>query len=390
MALTKQGYKRETYEDIVARMELKAKEQFGQDIDTSERSFIGMFIRNMALPLADAWQDNENIYNSAYLKSAEGKQLDALLPYVGTSRDGATNATGYVVFSGTAGTRIELGTIVTKADDTQYYTKDDAVIDVDGTATVAIIAEQAGIIGNADIGTINKILNPVEGLESVTNLVALTDGREKESDAEVREKASLTVEGMGTATTAAIRTSLLQLDGVRAAFVDENYGDETNAYGTPIHAIQAFVLGGDDTAIAQAILDTKCAGIRPYGADIATAVDLSGQEKEIGFTRAETVNVSVRVTLTTNASFESDGRNQVIKAITQCIGGLDAEGNVYNGLNMGDDVILSKLIARIYSVNGIDDVDVQLSTDGENYVDSNIIITQQQVAETSANAIEVI
>lgn len=389
MALTKAGYKRETYEDIVARVELKAKELFGQDVNVGGRSFIGMFIRIIAYMLSLVWQDNENIYNSAYRDTAEGKQLDALMPYAGTSRSAATTATGEVVFSGTAGTIIELGTEVSKVDETIYFTIEESVIGADGTAIVPIMSTEPGIIGNADIGAINQIINPIEGLDSVTNTLAVANGFERETDAELRAKAEISVEGLGSGTTASIRTELLKVNGVRAVYVDENFGDGVNQFGTPISAIQAFVLGGQDTAIATAILNKKSAGIRPFGVASAIVQDSAGQDKVIGFTRAVTVPIYVKVTLTKNNEFEATGYDQVIKAIVKYIGGIDTVGNSYNGLNMGDDVVLSKLIAKLYAVNGIDDVDIKLSKTTTGHTASNIAIAQQQVATTSANAIEV-
>lgn len=390
MALTKNGYKRETYEDIVLRMETKAKESFGQDVNVSQRSFVGMFIRIIAYMLSLVWQDNENVFNSAYRDTAEGKQLDALMPYSGTSRSAATTANGEVTFTGTVGIVVELGTEVSKADETIYFTVENGIVGANGTVTIPVMCTKSGIIGNADIGTINQIVNPIEGLDSVTNAVAIANGFERETDAELRAKAEISVEGLGSGTTASIRTELLKVDGVRAVFVDENYSDEVNEYNTPVSALQAFVLGGQDTTIAQAILDKKPAGIRPFGATSAVGTDAAGQEKEISFTRAVTVPINAKVTLTTNNAFESDGTEQVIKAIVQYIGGIDTQGISYNGLNMGESVVLSKLIAKIYAVNGIDDVTVELSTNSIDYTDSNVTIEQQQVAMISANAIEVI
>lgn len=389
MALTKKGYKRETYEEIVGRMEIKAKESFGQDVNVSQRSFIGMFIHILAYMLSLVWQDNENVYNSAYRDTAEGKQLDALIPYSGTSRGAATTATGEVTFTGTAGTIIELGTEVSKSDETIYFTVENATIATNGIVTIPIICTKTGIMGNAEVGAINQIVNPMEGVDRVTNEGVLINGFERETDAELRTKAEISVEGLGSGTTASIRTELLKVEGVRAVFVDENYTNETNEYSTPVSAIQAFVLGGQNGAIAQAILNKKAAGIRPYGTVSAYVLDVAGQLKEISFTRAVTVPVRVKVTLSTNNIFEADGIEQVIQAIVQYIGGVDAQGINYNGLNMGEHVIVSKLIAQIYTVNGIEDVTFDLSSDGINYTDKNLAIAQQQVATTSASAIEV-
>lgn len=387
MALTKQGYKRETYDDILERLDIKTKELFGQDTNTSSRSALGILLRIMAFVIALVWQDNENVYYSAYRKTAEGRQLDALLPYSGITRNPATFASGTVKFNGTAGTPIELGTAVGKEDETLYYTIEDAVVGQDGTVTVEIMAQVAGVAGNADVGTINQIINPVDGLNTVTNEVALVDGKEQETDQEVRERAGLAIDGLGSGTTTSIRTELLGVPGVRAAYVDENYSDVTNTYGTPSRAIQAFVLGGSDDDIAKAVFKKKSGGIQPYGKNYITVLDDAGQPHQVGYTRAQTVQIYAKVKIETNNSFESDGVNQVIKAIVQYIGGTDIESNTYAGLNMGEDVVLFKLMAKIDAINGIDDVDVQLSIDGTNYTASNIDILLQQVAQTTANNI---
>lgn len=390
MALTSKGYKRESYEDILERLDVKAKELFGQDANTGARSALGILLRIMAFVLALVWQDNENVYYSGFRKTAEGRQLDALLPYAGITRNPATYADGTVVFSGAPGTSIEMGFTVGKEDETLYYTLEDAVIGPDMTVTVDVMCQVSGAIGNADAGQINQIINPIDGLEEVTNLIAFTNGKEQETDQEVRERADTTVEGLGSGTTASIRTELLKVSGVRAAYVDENYNDETNIYGTPSRAIQAFVLGGSDEDLAQAIFKKKAGGIKPFGQTFVTILDDAEQPHQVGLTRAQTVQIYAKVTLKTNNSFESDGQNQVIRAIVQYIGGTDAESNTYIGLNMGEDVILSKLIARIYGVNGIDDVDVQLSTDDLLYEANNIEIKLQQVAQIIASNIEVI
>ena len=390
MALTSKGYKRESYEDILERLDVKAKELFGQDANTGARSALGILLRIMAFVLALVWQDNENVYYSGFRKTAEGRQLDALLPYAGIKRNPATYADGPVVFSGAPGTAIEMGYTVGKENETLYYTLEESTIGTDGTAKVDVMCQVSGAIGNAEIGEINQIINPVDGLESVTNPIAFTNGKEQETDQEVRERADTTVEGLGSATTASIRTELLKVSGVRAAYVDENYSDEINVYGTPSRAIQAFVLGGSDEDVAKAVFKKKSGGIQPYGQTYITVLDDAEQPKAVGFTRAQTVQIYAKVSLKTNNSFEADGQNQVIKAIVQYIGGSDAESNTYIGLNMGEDVILSKLIARIYGVNGIDDVDVLLSTDGSLYETSNIEIKLQQVAQITAANIEVI
>lgn len=390
MALTKEGYKREKYEDIFARLESKTKEKFGEDTNTSERSVIGIIIHIMAWILSLVWQDNENVYYSAFRKTATGKSLDMLLPHAGITRNQAEYATGPVQLTGAANTLVEAGFIVGKKSEILYETLEDVTFDGEGLAIVDIMAQEPGISGNAEIGEVSEIINPVDNVESVTNLVAITGGKEKETDQEARERANISTEGLGSATTASVRAELLKTTGVRAAFVDENYESEINEFGTPQNAIQAFVLGGKDDDIANAIFKKKAGGIKPHGTTYVNVTDDSGRLKPVGFTRATTLPIHVKVILTTNSAFETDGKAKVVTAIVKYIGGQDADSNEYVALNMGEDVILSKLIAKIYSVNGIDDVDVQLSTDGITYTAENVVISMHQVAQTNANIIEVI
>lgn len=389
MALTKQGYKRETYETILARVETKAKELFGEDANTSNRSALGFVLRVIAWIVSLVWQDNENVYYSAYRRTAEGAQLDALLPYSGITRNPATFASGQVVFNGNPGTPIKLGTIVSKKDETLYYTIEEGVIDADGQTTIEVMAQISGVSGNADVGEINQILNTVDGLTSVTNEIAIVNGQEIESDVDARKRAELSIEGLGSATLASIRTELLKVEGVRSLYIDENVGDVTNEYGTPTHAIQAFVLGGAEQDIAQAILKKKAGGIQAFGETYVEVKDVSDETQQIGFTKAKTIQVYAKVTLTTNSSFASDGKEQVIDSMVDYVGGLDSDGNAHTGLNMGEEVVLSKLIASIYKVDGISDVEVLLSADGEIYEASNITIRKPEIAQMSANAIEV-
>lgn len=390
MALTKLGYKRETYEEILARTESKAKELFGQDANTSSRSALGFILRIIAWSTSLVWQDNENVYYSAYRNTAEGKQLDNLLPYAGITRNPASSAYGDVTFTGEANTLIPLGTIVSKADDTLYYTVEEKRISSNGTITIEVVAQELGSVGNADIGEINKLLNPLQGVESVTNPIAIANGRERETDVEARKRADEAVDGQGYGTVSSIRTELLKNQDIRAVYVDNNPEDTTNEYGTPTRAIQCFVLGGDDTDIAQAILNKKSAGVQAYGTTIVNIEDEAEYTQKIGFTRAETVQIYAKVTLKTNNSFEADGHRQVRNAMVAYVGGLDEDDTVHSGLSMGEDVVLSKIIARVYAVTGIDDVTIELSADNETFSAANVTMSRPQIAQLSANAIEVI
>lgn len=389
MALDKTGFKRKTYSELVDSMSAKAKEKFGADANTTERSVLGIIIRIISWFFSLLWQDTEDVYHSAFRKTAEGVQLDMLLPYAGITRNLADFAYGQIEITGTPNHFIESGFLVSTNTDIFFETLYDLTLNSEGKGTIDIVALEIGAIGNVGANTISQIVNPDADIFSVNNPLKTNGGREKETDAEARERADITVEGVGSATTAAIRSNLLKLSSVRAAKVIENYSDVVDQYGTPPRAIQAFVLGGSDEEIAKAIHEKKAGGIQPYGTTYVDVLDLSGELKKIGFTRASEVNIFIKVSVKTNTLFSSKGINQIKTALIKYVGGTDISNNSYAGLNMGDDVIVSRLIAKTYSVDGIEDVTVEVSTDGIIYCDSNVLIGLQEVAQTHFNNIEV-
>ena len=91
----------------------------------------------------------------------------------------------------------------------------------------------------------------------------------------------------------------------------------------------------------------------------------------------------MKLTITRNLKYQSDGDGRVTTEIVQYIGGEDTDGTVYVGLGMRQKVIYTKVIERVYQIEGIDDVDLELSTDGATWVKSNIDIMSNQVATTS-------
>jgi len=389
MALDKNGYKRKTYDELLTEMQARAKELFGENVNVTGRSIIGYLLRIIAWFLSLVWEDNEDVYYSASINSATGPSLDRLLPYGGISRNNEGYAEGPLSISGSANYTLLQGFVVTNQFDVFFETIEDVTLDANGRGTVTIRAVEPGITGNVGAGQVTIIVNPDANIEAVSNPEDITGGREKETDAEAKDRYDVSVEGLGSATIPSVRANLLKLDGVRAAQVIDNYTMET-VNGQPPKSIQAFVLGGNDQEIAEIIFNTKAGGIQPFGTVTKTVTDLGGQVHTVGFSRAEEVLIYIRVTLQKNAAFPADGGNQIRSALVRAIGGEDVSGALYAGLSMGDDVIYSRLIAQIYKVEGIDDVQLELSKDGINYISGNIAIGLQQVAQTDSDLIEVI
>jgi hypothetical protein len=110
---------------------------------------------------------------------------------------------------------------------------------------------------------------------------------------------------------------------------------------------------------------------------------------DVGFTRPETVQVYVKVTLTKGSDFPSDGMLHVRNQILSYIGGPDETGYEYSGLGLKENVVHAKIIAVCLNETGVDDAIVEISTDGINYAQSNLVIDSNQVAKTSYDKVVV-
>ncbi|OJF16364.1 MAG: hypothetical protein A6D91_11920 [Bacillaceae bacterium G1] len=231
--LTPKGFKRKQYSDIIEEMELRARELFGENINLSERSFLGLLIRLFAWFLSIVWQLAEKVYYAAYPDTAEGASLDYLGPYAGIRRRDAQRATGKILITGTPGYTVQAGFLVSTSQDVFFETTEDVTLDTNGKATAPIRAVEPGASGNVPAGAITEIVTPDPRVESVINPERTAGGRERETDAEFRARYFLSAEGRGAATLLAIRSALLQVDGVRAADVVENYRMTPDEAGRP-------------------------------------------------------------------------------------------------------------------------------------------------------------
>lgn len=384
------GFKRPTYSELYAEIEADAKTKYGETANTSDRSFLGRILRLFAWFLSKVWQDTEASYYSGYKNTAEGVQLDRLAPQVGITRNLATWAQGTLQITGAASYTVSAGFRVATVAGTIFETLAPIVLNGSGQGSGTIRALEAGTNGNVAANTITVVVNPDANVTSVTNPAATIGGQDKETDLEMRNKWTDSLAGGGAATIDAVRAALLRVAGVRAAVVIENDTSATDSAGRPPKSFEAYVLGGTAADIGQAILGSKAAGIESYGSESVVVNDLAGNAKTMKFTYAEEVAVYVRLTVTKNSAYPSNGDVQLTNAAVRYIGGEATTGQLYAGLNMGEDVIYSRIIAAAYSVPGVEDVAVEVSTNGSTWTQANVVIDPQEVAQTSASLITVV
>lgn len=115
--------------------------------------------------------------------------------------------------------------------------------------------------------------------------------------------------------------------------------------GRVAKSFEAVVQGGSDADVANKIWLTKPAGIQTFGNTSFTITDSQGEQQVINFSRPTPIYIWVTVALTLypEETFPPNGQDLVAAAIN----------NYGNGLGIGVDVLLQRVLAQIFTVPGI-------------------------------------
>lgn len=378
--VTTQGYKRKSTQQIRESIENGLREQpsFGETWDYSDDSPFTQFYMVLSAEIGELHQIQENNFNNVRVATAEGNPLKTLGPNVGISAIQPRPATGQATFTGLSGTIIPIGFQI-RTDNAEepiiYRVTEQGVIGSGGTIILNIQAATAGATSNVVANRLTVIINPIPGLSSVTNAVAISNGINAETDLEFRQRYFARVTSIGGAAASAIAGGLRNVTGVTNAFVLDNKTATTDANGLPPHSFRAIVQGGTNQAIAEAILGVQPAGIDSDGTISENVTDSQGQTQTIRFSRPTEITLYVRLTLTKGPNFPSDGDTLITNALVEYI----------DGFALGADVINHIISSQVSQLNlDLTSIGVELSTDGMTYVSGNITIGNQELAVLTA------
>jgi len=389
--LTAQGFKRMRVADYVPVIQAQVRELFGEDADLSDRTPLGRFIYLQALQRAEDNEVAEQVWNSRFIDTSEGTSLEANVKRAILTKKKWIKASGDVILTLTKGTLVPAGYLFRTKYNVYFKTLEEIKVAEDGNYRVKVECLEYGAIGNVETGDISVIVNALEGIDAVTNPEAFLNGQDEEMDEVLQNRYYDSLSKTGARRIESLEANILdEVDGVRSCVVIENDTMETDSDGRPPKSFETVVLGGEDEPIARKIFEKKPGGIQPYGKTVNFIfTDDRGLSHEVGFTRATSVPIYVRIYKKTNSQYPLNGDQQLIRRAVEYIGGTH-EGIVYNGVGMSTDVILARLESRLFAVEGLVDVQVELSIDNVTYNSSNVIVAFPEVAETDTSKVEVL
>ena len=294
--------------------------------------------------------------------------LDRVGALTGVSRLQESQSYVTVTFTGTPGTIIPKGTHLsaTLLPYSRYITFKDTETDSTGVATVVAHFEKPG--ANPIVaGSIDTIENPINGITAVTNLLAGTTGRDRETDKEFRVRREKSLSLNSIALVESVHSALLNIPTVQQARVFENDGTVTDYRGIPAHTILCVVIGGTDEEVITEIMRNKSLGCGTMGDIELPWIDKSGFSHLTRFSRPTEIPIFIKVKVTPHtAATEQKVINAIIDYVHDAmVNGDDSCGGVDFAI-IGQDIHSGKLYPAVLSGIGYNVTSIEVGNTAAN------------------------
>ncbi len=316
--------------------------------------------------------------------------LTSAIDLSGEPVDATDNGDGSLTIKSTTPGGIFTISVVPQLDDTDTTPGVASVIDENdatvNTVDTIMIAQVAGAI-EAPADTLTQIETPLVGWDSVTNPLDAILGRDEETDAELRLRRAESLQNAGAAVPEAIRSRVRELPGVTAAFIVENPYDAPDVDGRPGHSFEVIVQGGDDQEIGELIWQIKAAGIQTISTAtgpekiVVNVIDSQGDPHVIEFSRPTAIAIWLEVDVTLNP--EETPPIDVPTAVEDDVLAFGA------ALNIGEDVITSKLYGVVHETPGISTIVLRIGTAPAPTLANNIPISANELATFDSSRVTV-
>ena len=205
-----------------------------------------------------------------------------------------------------------------------------------------VVAVESGVV-EQPANTIDTILTPMLGWDSVINPIEASPGTDRETDEELRLRFRNGKFDRATNTYDAIYSALINTDGVTEVTIYENDTSVVDGNGVPAHSFLPIVSGGLSQSIGNALWENKPTGILSYGNTSVSVTDAQGGTHTVSFSRPNPVVIYISMDITTDVNFPANGNDLIRSNILQYF---------TDNFGTGDDVIYSRIYTPINAING--------------------------------------
>lgn len=377
-----------TYNDILEHLVSSMKQIYGDDIYLDNSSPDYQMLSIFALVQSDTLQAMVYAYNARSPETAIGTSLDSVVKLNGIKRKAASHSTCEVKIVGTPFTQILNGAVRDRAG-LIWDLPSSVIVDSGGvTYTVATCREPGAV--SALAGDLNEIDTPTYGWISVENEVAAVLGNEEETDAQLRERQTISTANPSQTMLAGTKGAIAALKNVSRFAVyenDTNTAEVTtdNPHGLPAHSVTCVVEGGTNEDVAEAIFLHKGIGCYTHGDVEVEYTDQNDYINRIRFFRPDYKDIFVKVVIKKYTGYISTMTSKVREAVYDYLA----------ALTIGSDVSASVLSNIITACNpsltkpifGIKDLKIGLSK--ETLAAQDITVGFKEIPNPSYANIEV-
>lgn len=333
-----------TYNDILEDVIAAMKQIYGDDIYLDNSSPDYQLLSIFALKQSDTLQAMAYAYNARSPETAIGTSLDSVVKLNGIKRKPASQSTCQVKITGTPFTQIVGGAVRDRAGLT-WDLPSSVVIDSSGTTYTVVTCRTAGAV-SALAGDISQIETPTYGWVSVTNEVAAVLGNAQETDAQLRERQTISTANPSQTMLDGTKGAIAALKNVSRYAVYENDTNvssvtDDNPYGLPAHSVTCVIEGGTDEDVAEAIFLHKGIGCYTNGDVVVEYTNQNDYINRVRFFRPVYKDIYVKVALKKYTGYISTMTVKVREAVY----------NYLAALTIGSDVSASVLSNIITDCN---------------------------------------
>ncbi|MGJ0377366.1 baseplate J/gp47 family protein [Aliarcobacter cryaerophilus] len=259
MIIDANGFKAESFTEILTRLSNGLKNIYGQDINLDQDSPDGQQLGIQANIISDFQDLALYIYNSMDPDLADGANFDKLLKLLARTRLPSSRSTVDIEMVLNKTVSIPASYTIKDLNNQNWIIGTAQTLDA-GTHLVSFYSEDWGSI-TAEPNTINEQVTILTEVVSINNPDSAVAGRDEESIVQVRERRNKILEINASSTIGSIIGKILALNGVVDAIAYENM---TRIYDS-VRDIQPnsywiVVKGGDIAQIAEIIAKDKTGG----------------------------------------------------------------------------------------------------------------------------------
>ncbi len=259
MIIDANGFKAESFTEILTRLSNGLKNIYGQDINLDQDTPDGQQLGIQANIISDFQDLALYIYNSMDPDLADGANFDKLLKLLARTRLPSSRSTVDIEMVLNKTVSIPASYTIKDLNNQNWIIGTAQTLDA-GTHLVSFYSEDWGNI-TAEPNTINEQVTILTEVVSINNPESAISGRDEESIVQVRERRNKILEINASSTIGSIIGKILDLNGVIDAVPYENM---TKIYD-PLRDIQPnsywiVVKGGDIAQISEIIAKDKTGG----------------------------------------------------------------------------------------------------------------------------------